>query len=141
LIHRDIKPENIMFEEDLNKSAIKLIDFGLATGCTPDSPPLTQLLGTPYYIAPEILQKSYGQKADIWSLGVVVYAMLVGRPPINGGSEAEILAKIKLNRVKYRENDISNISAEALDFVQKCLTFNQHKRPPAAEMLQHPWLL
>ena len=81
LIHRDIKPENVMF--DKRGGVVKFIDFGLA--CQFNSKK-KEMAGTPYFIAPEVISHNYGQKCDIWSLGVVIYMMLTGRVPFNGVS-------------------------------------------------------
>ena len=102
IVHRDIKPENIMFEEkEVKASGLKLVDFGFATVLKYGTIQVNMKLGTPYYIAPEILnKKAYNFKCDIWSCGVVLYCMLAGRPPYNGESAAEIMCKIKLGNDK-----------------------------------------
>jgi len=83
IIHRDIKPENILFEKGSN--LVKIIDFGIATAKKTDK--LTERLGTPYYIAPEVLCKNYDEKCDIWSCGVIMYMMIFGSPPFSGNDE------------------------------------------------------
>lgn len=87
-IHRDLKPENIVFEGN-DEFTLKVIDFGTSRKIYPDSK-LTTKMGTPYYIAPEVLQKSYDQKCDIWSIGVITYILLCGYPPFNGDTDDEI---------------------------------------------------
>ena len=77
IIHRDIKPENIMF--DVDGGTVKFIDFGLA--CQMKTSCVSELAGTPYYIAPEVIDENYGKKADIWSLGVVLYFLMSGKLP------------------------------------------------------------
>jgi len=104
ILHRDIKPENILFSQDSNdddnddapSSSIKLIDFGLSV--KHDSrrcPPLTNMVGTSYYMAPEVLAGSYDRSCDLWSVGVVAYVLLSGRPPFNGPTDNVIFQKIE----------------------------------------------
>lgn len=80
-----MKPENILLEQNKEFDQIKIIDFGtsLVYDETKEGP-LDEKLGTPYYIAPEVLNKSYGQKCDIWSAGVITFILLSGVPPFGG---------------------------------------------------------
>lgn len=78
IVHRDLKPENILFEKKTN--LLKIIDFGIATRKKPEEI-LTLRVGTPYYIAPEVLCKQYTEKCDIWSVGVILFLMVVEKPP------------------------------------------------------------
>lgn len=86
IVHRDIKPENVLLEsKDPTKHRIKLTDFGFAKVLDPNQDGLTDTLGSPLYMAPEIIKKiPYDQKVDIWSMGVIVYILLCGRPPFKG---------------------------------------------------------
>jgi calcium-dependent protein kinase len=79
IVHRDLKPENLMLEGG-DGWEIKVIDFGLSRTFTKDKK-MCQKLGTPYYIAPEILKKKYDEKCDIWSIGVILHILLSGSPP------------------------------------------------------------
>jgi len=81
IVHRDLKPENLLFEK--GTSNLKLIDFGIAAKIKPNEK-LTARIGTPYYIAPEVLLKEYDEKCDIWSAGVILYMMFTFRPPFTG---------------------------------------------------------
>ena len=76
IIHRDIKPENIMIND---ADTVRLIDFGLSKASKKRN--LSTIAGTPYYMAPEVLQGSYSTKADIWSLGVLLYTLVSGYLP------------------------------------------------------------
>lgn len=93
IVHRDIKLENILLDEFKNA---KIIDFGFAI-CTPDTSKLKIFCGTPQYMSPEIVSKIdyIGQKADIWSLGILLYCMLCGKFPFKGINDQELFRKIK----------------------------------------------
>jgi len=86
IVHRDLKPENILLEQNKEFDAIKIIDFGTSLVYDPNKN-LDEKLGTPYYIAPEVLNKNYNSKCDIWSCGVICYILLSGMPPFNGQSD------------------------------------------------------
>jgi len=86
IVHRDLKPENILLEQNKEFDQIKIIDFGTSL-VFDENKKLDEKLGTPYYIAPEVLAKNYGPKCDIWSCGVITYITLSGIPPFNGASD------------------------------------------------------
>lgn len=89
-------------------------------------------MGTPYYIAPEILAQKYGNECDLWSIGVITYIVLSGVPPFNGFSNEEILAKIRRGNFKFEPvNTWSQISDAAKDFITGLLTSDPSKRPSA----------
>ena len=103
IIHSDLKAENIMFvEEDHESSHCKLIDFGMASKYGPGEK-LSHIQGTPYYIAPEVLKNSYDSKADIWSLGVLIFILLTGTPPFRAKTLKEIFNKILKGKVDFEE--------------------------------------
>ena len=83
VVHRDLKPENVLLEQDKAFDQIKIIDFGTSLHYEKNEV-LHEKLGTPYYIAPEILDKRYNEKCDIWSIGVITYILLCGSPPFSG---------------------------------------------------------
>lgn len=83
IVHRDLKPENLLLESNRPDSEIKVIDFGTSRFYDP-SRKMNSKFGTPYYIAPEVLKKSYTEKCDVWSCGVILYILLSGFPPFNG---------------------------------------------------------
>jgi calcium-dependent protein kinase len=89
ITHRDIKPENILFKSNESNNEIKLIDFGLSKKFNRKEKMHT-ILGTPYYIAPEVLKGEYDCKCDVWSIGAITYMMLCGSPVFNGTSNNEI---------------------------------------------------
>lgn len=101
---------------------------------------MNQKFGTPYYIAPEVLQGTYNEKCDIWSLGVILYIMLCGYPPFNGADDKDILDAVKLGKFRFPEEDWDNISKDAKDLITKCLTKSYRRRISGKEALEHPWI-
>lgn len=100
-MHRDLKPENLLLDSK-NDNTIKLIDFGTsAKFIGPDGKrvPLTQTFGTAYYIAPEVISSNYTEKCDIWSIGVILYILLSGRPPFDGKDDREIVRKVRIGAI------------------------------------------
>lgn len=93
ICHRDLKPENMLYDTESN--SLKLIDFGTAAYFT-KADSLKALVGSPYYVAPEVIKGSYNEKCDIWSCGVIMYIILCGTPPFNGQNEKEIMEKIQV---------------------------------------------
>ena len=86
IVHRDLKPENLLLDKDTENPKIKIIDFGTSQVFSGDKK-MSQKFGTPYYIAPEVLKKSYNEKCDLWSCGVILYILLCGYPPFNGAND------------------------------------------------------
>jgi calcium-dependent protein kinase len=140
IVHRDLKPENILLEQNKEFDAIKIIDFGTPLVYDPNKN-LDEKLGTPYYIAPEVLNKNYNSKCDIWSCGVISYILLSGMPPFNGQSDQEIMKKVRAGSFSFDDKVWNNISDNCKDFITKLLTYKQEERPTAAEALQHPWIV
>ena len=138
ITHRDLKPENILFENNSPDAEIKIIDFGLSRKYSKDVK-LHSVLGTPYYVAPEVLKGSYDQKCDIWSIGAMTYLLLCGRPPFNGSTDKEIFDNILCSEVKFDLPIWNNVSNNAKNFVKLCLEKNGIKRPSAIKALDHPW--
>ena len=139
IVHRDLKPENVLLEANKEFDQIKIIDFGTSL-VVKDGEKLDEKLGTPYYIAPEVLQKNYGAKCDIWSIGVITYIILSGIPPFNGASDQEIMKKVKLGKFNFNDPVWKSISDQCKDFISKLLTLDQNSRPSAEQALEHPWL-
>ena len=138
ITHRDLKPENILFDSMKPDAEIKLIDFGLSRKYDKEQK-MHSILGTPYYVAPEVLKGEYDEKCDIWSIGAVTYLLLCGEPPFTGNSNNEIFNKIVNGQLKFNYNKWKNISNNAKDFVKICLNKNSNKRPSACEALNHQW--
>ena len=136
--HRDLKPENILYESNSPDAEIKIIDFGLSRKYSKDIK-LHSVLGTPYYVAPEVLKGSYDQKCDIWSIGAMAYLLLCGTPPFNGSTDKEIFNHILNSEIKFDLPIWNNVSNNAKSFVKLCLEKNRAKRPSAIKALDHPW--
>ena len=84
IVHRDLKPENMLY--DIESNSLKIIDFGTAIEKKPNKK-LAALVGTPYYLAPEVVKGEYDEKCDVWSCGVIMYLLLCGMPPFIGHTE------------------------------------------------------
>jgi calcium-dependent protein kinase len=95
-----LKPENILLEASKDYDQIKIIDFGSSLKFDEDQK-LTEKLGTPYYIAPEVLEMNYDEKCDLWSCGVTMYVLLCGSPPFNGANDKEIIRKVKIGKYTF----------------------------------------
>lgn len=140
IVHRDIKPENILFV-DKDDDSIKLIDFGLSIRHDPETClPLSNTVGTSYYMAPELLDGSYDKACDLWSVGVIAYVMLSGRPPFNGTSDETIFRKIRKGQYKMDSPLWEGISDYAKDFIKCLLTMDTKKRWTADMAMEHAWL-
>jgi len=100
IAHRDLKAENLMFENNSEDSPVKLIDFGVSAKQLKGAK-FKETMGTPYYIAPEVLLQSYDEKCDVWSCGVILYILLCGYPPFNGESDDEILESVKKGTFEF----------------------------------------
>ena len=145
ILHRDLKLENLMVsevEKDLVTGEeyfwIKIIDFGTAKIFQKNKTEKT-IIGSSYYIAPEVLKKKYNEKCDTWSVGVILYMTLAGCAPFDGKDDHEIIKSIKIG--KYNKNDerFSKHSPEVKDLLSKLLERNIDKRLSAKEALNHPW--
>lgn len=135
IIHRDIKPENIMITES---NTVRLIDFGLSKA-TRTNKNLTTVAGTPYYMAPEVLEGSYGPKADLWSLGVLLYTLVSGYLPFQGNKSADVFRKIKEADFHFRHAEFEIVSDECKDLINRLLVVNVKKRFTGQQALNHPW--
>jgi len=95
IVHRDLKPENFLMADKSESSEIKLIDFGLSKrNLGGGIAKMSTVVGTPYYVAPEVLGGNYGEECDVWSLGVILYVFLCGYPPFEGDNNGIIFKNI-----------------------------------------------
>mmetsp|Transcript_57148 Transcript_57148/g.107412 ORF Transcript_57148/g.107412 Transcript_57148/m.107412 type:complete len:543 (+) Transcript_57148:61-1689(+) len=137
--HRDLKLENICMDKKSADACLKLIDFGLSVDIT-EKPELTGIVGSLYYMAPEVWQSRYSEKCDMWSLGVIAYLLLDGRPPFDSDSENEIVKLICSGEYRFREHPWKFISNDAQDFVSSLLQVDAGKRLDARGGASHRWL-
>ena len=138
ITHRDLKPENIIFESKEEDSELKIIDFGLSRKYFMNEKMHT-ILGTPYYVAPDVLKGNYDEKCDIWSIGTITYLLLCGEPPFKGNSNNEIFKKILYNEISFSNYGWRGVSEDAKSFIKYCLIKEPNKRPTAQEALSHKW--
>ena len=132
VIHRDLKLGNLFISE---KMELKVGDFGLATKLEFDGERKRTVCGTPNYIAPEILEGKTGHsyEVDIWSLGVIMYTLIIGKPPFETNNVKETYKRIKMGNYSFPENAV--ISEPAKDLIQSILVLDPHKRPSLDEIL------
>ena len=139
IVHRDIKPENILFESE-KEDAIKLIDFGLSRRHEKGDQPMSNPVGTAYYMSPELLKGKYDKSCDIWSIGVVAYILLCGYPPFNGETDLDIFESIERGQCQFPVQAWSTKSDLAKDFIKCLLRRDPRKRFTANEASMHPWI-
>ncbi|KAL3810362.1 hypothetical protein ACHAXA_004204 [Cyclostephanos tholiformis] len=142
IAHRDIKPENVMFATTDDDSSIRLIDLGTSRRhCNTSERPMSRVVGTPHYIAPEVLRGKYDKSCDLWSVGVVAYVLLCGYLPFNGDTNPLTYEFVLRGICDYHAEDWKNIGVDAMDFVQKLLDINPGRRMTARQALDHPWMM
>ncbi|CAN8071968.1 unnamed protein product, partial [Agarophyton chilense] len=140
IAHRDVKPENILYVSQSRDPTVRLTDFGIAH-CDAHNHPATDMVGTPLYIAPEVLLRHpYGCAADMWSLGVITHILLVGFPPFDDDDLVTLVNKVKFNRPTLRHPHWRFVSHRARHFVRHLLHRQVPHRLTAQQALAHPWL-
>ena len=138
--HRDLKPENLLLMSAKDDRNIKLADFGFAKATTSDAC-LTTQCGTPGYVAPEILNGvPYGTKADMWSLGVIIYILLGGYPPFIEQNQRELFRRIRKGQYEFHVEYWGSVSSEAKDLIASLLTVDPVRRLSASKALQNAWI-
>ena len=137
-IHRDIKSDNILLGAD---GSVKLADFGYAAQLTQQKQKRNTVVGTPYWMAPELIRgQDYGTKVDIWSLGIMVMEMAEGEPPYMEFPPLRALFLITTKGIPPLKEE-SKFSPEFISFFQKCIDVKVETRPDANTLLEHPFLL
>ncbi|KAG5141906.1 hypothetical protein JHK82_017601 [Glycine max] len=139
VVHRDLKPENFLYTSRSEDADMKLIDFGLSDFIRPDER-LNDIVGSAYYVAPEVLHRSYSLEADIWSIGVITYILLCGSRPFYARTESGIFRAVLRADPNFDDLPWPTASAEAKDFVKRLLNKDYRKRMTAVQALTHPWL-
>ncbi|CAA3011341.1 CDPK-related kinase 5 [Olea europaea subsp. europaea] len=139
VVHRDLKPENFLFTSKDENSQLKAIDFGLSDFVKPDER-LNDIVGSAYYVAPEVLHRAYSTEADVWSIGVIAYILLCGSRPFWARTESGIFRAVVKAEPSYEEQPWPTLSPEAKDFVKRLLNKDPRKRMTAAQAMCHPWI-
>ncbi|KAK1416462.1 hypothetical protein QVD17_32253 [Tagetes erecta] len=146
VMHRDLKPENFLMVSEDDEHALKATDFGLSVFIE-EGKIYKEKVGSPYYVAPEVLRKRYGKEVDVWSAGVILYILLSGVPPFWGESmivvsegDNGILKRILEGNLDLQSPPWPSISDSAKDLISKMLTKDPKKRITADKALEHPWL-
>ncbi|KAK5841178.1 calcium-dependent protein kinase 24 [Gossypium arboreum] len=139
VIHRDLKPENFLLADESETAPIKVIDFGLSIFYEPGER-FSDIVGSPYYMAPEVLRRNYGKEIDIWSTGVILYILLCGVPPFWADTEEGIARAIIRGVIDFERDPWPKVSAEVKDLVRSMLDPNPYTRISLQEVLEHPWI-
>ncbi|XP_040292250.1 serine/threonine-protein kinase 17A-like [Bufo bufo] len=140
VVHLDLKPQNILLTSSKPLGDIRIVDFGLSRQV--DSiKEVREILGTPEYVAPEVLNyEPISTATDMWSIGVLTYVMLTGISPFLGDTKQETFLNISQVAIQYSQEEFEGISDEAIQFIKSLLIKNPRKRARADECLKHAWL-
>eukprot|EP00270_Netrium_digitus_P021480 TRINITY_DN9196_c0_g1_i4.p1 TRINITY_DN9196_c0_g1~~TRINITY_DN9196_c0_g1_i4.p1 ORF type:complete len:332 (-),score=39.94 TRINITY_DN9196_c0_g1_i4:359-1354(-) len=139
VMHRDIKLENFMFDTASANSRLLAIDFGLATFFEPGQR-FSEIVGSAYYVAPEVLCNDYGPECDVWSIGVILYMMLSGEPPFFDVSEKGICDKVLKGEYRLEGRVWNDISLPAKNLIRRILEQDPAKRITCRQILEHEWM-
>ncbi|XP_058089340.1 calcium-dependent protein kinase 2-like [Magnolia sinica] len=139
VIHRDLKPENFLLLSKDENAPLKATDFGLSVFFK-QGEVFRDIVGSAYYIAPEVLKRRYGPEVDIWSIGVMLYILLCGVPPFWAESEHGIFNAILRGHIDFTSDPWPSISPGAKDLVKKMLNTDPKQRLTAFQVLNHPWI-
>lgn len=139
VVHRDLKPENLLLDSDNKDATLKVIDFGTSQIFDSERK-LYGSIGTPLYIAPEVLFGYYTEKCDIWSCGVIMYVLLSGSQPFQGSSKTEVFQRICQAAYKLSGPAWRSVSREAKNLIRNMLVIDPERRYSAVEALNDPWI-
>ncbi|XP_078451234.1 serine/threonine-protein kinase 17B-like [Lampetra fluviatilis] len=140
VVHLDLKPQNILLTSASPLGDIKIVDFGLSRRVN-SAEELREIMGTPEYVAPEVLNYEPISKAtDMWSVGVLAYVMLTGESPFLGEDKQETFLNVSQLNVSYEPEVFEGVSVQAVAFIQQLLVKAPHRRATADHCLRHPWL-
>uniref|UniRef100_A0A1J3FI39 non-specific serine/threonine protein kinase n=1 Tax=Noccaea caerulescens TaxID=107243 RepID=A0A1J3FI39_NOCCA len=139
VMHRDLKPENFLLVNKDDDFSLKAIDFGLSVFFKPGQI-FTDVVGSPYYVAPEVLLKRYGPEADVWTAGVILYILLSGVPPFWAETQQGIFDAVLKGYIDFESDPWPVISDSAKDLIRRMLSSKPAERLTAHEVLRHPWI-
>lgn len=139
VIHRDLKPENFLLANRDDDLSLKAIDFGLSVFFKPGQV-FSDVVGSPYYVAPEVLRKHYGPEADVWTAGVIIYILLSGVPPFWAETQQGIFDAVLKGVIDFDSEPWPVISDSAKDLIRRMLNPRPSERLKAHEVLSHPWI-
>ncbi|CAI0427071.1 unnamed protein product [Linum tenue] len=139
VMHRDLKPENFLLVNKDDDFSLKAIDFGLSVFFKPGQI-FTDVVGSPYYVAPEVLLKHYGPEADVWTAGVILYILLSGVPPFWAETQQGIFDAVLKGHIDFDSDPWPLISESAKDLIRRMLSSHPKERLTAHEVLCHPWI-
>lgn len=139
IVHRDLKPENILLATRSSSSPIKLADFGLATYIK-QGQSLSGTVGSPFYIAPEVLAGGYNEAADVWSAGVILYILLSGMPPFWGKTKSRIFESVRSAELRFPSDPWDGVSDSAKELIARMLCRDPAQRLTAKHVLDHSWM-
>ena len=139
VMHRDLKPENFLFATKNENSLLKAIDFGLSVVFKPGEK-FSEIVGSPYYMAPEVLKRNYGPEVDVWSAGVILYILLCGVPPFWAETEQGVAQAILRGILDFKRDPWPKVSDSAKSLVRHMLEPDPKARYNAQQVLDHPWL-
>lgn len=140
VVHRDLKPENIVYTTKEGKDTLVIIDFGDAK-IVEDQEMYNEFVGTAFYLPPEIIRDRKGwelKASDMWSIGIIAYVLMTGRPPFHGKSHKDILRNIIKQDLKFPKN--SKLSDTAKSFIRKLCEKQTRRRFRAEQSLRHKFL-
>ena len=139
IVHRDLKPENLLMNQQSGDAILKVIGFGLST-ILDTNHNIPQRLGSALYVAPEIYERNYTEKCDIWSCGVILYILLSGKPPFAGRNHKEIYSKAKAASFTLKTEEWNSVSQNAKVLIGKMIDSNPKSRISASEAIQDEWI-
>jgi calcium-dependent protein kinase len=139
IIHRDLKPENIFLLEKGDSLSIKVADFGSSAILDPKFM-LSGCFGSAYYLAPEVLLHKYNEKCDIWSVGIIMYILLTGKPPYSGKNSTAIMKQVRESPLTITSDLVPNLSSMAVELLKSLLIIDPDQRVSARDAIRHPWI-
>ncbi|KAL0033084.1 hypothetical protein WJX79_002163 [Trebouxia sp. C0005] len=140
MVHRDLKPQNLLLSDNTPQAVLKIADFGFARHLQQQELANT-LCGSPLYMAPEILKsQQYDAKADLWSVGTILYELVVGRPPYNGSNHIVLLQNIERNEARIPATIAKHLSPACIELIYSLLERNPVQRISFEEFFNHPFL-